>query len=190
MNYSTLLQRSSDFETYKAILNPSYPDELDRMIWFSVVQMLWDRSEANGYAEHITDDPYPGTPRHQVLYEVAFGDHQVANVTAEVAARTVGARILLPGLAPGRSPDVVPVLGDHADLVPAVERLGDRLLGQPQPGATDSATSRRSEPAYGPDPHEYPRRSALNQQQKSQFLRPNGTVIDVCGGLPCIAPAA
>ncbi len=46
MNYSTLLQRSSDFDTYKAILNPSYPDELDRMIWFSVVQMLWDRSEA------------------------------------------------------------------------------------------------------------------------------------------------
>ena len=111
MNYSTLLQRSSDFDTYKAILNPSYPDELDRMIWFSVVQMLWDRSEADGYAEHITDDPYPGTPRHQVLYEVAFGDHQVANVTAEVAARTTGARILLPGLFPGRSPDVVPFWG-------------------------------------------------------------------------------
>ena len=131
MNYSTLLQRSSDFDTYKQILNPSYPDELDRMIWFSVVQMLWDRSEADGYAEHITDDPYPNTPRHQVLYEVAFGDHQVANVTAEVAARTTGARILLPGPLPGPQPRRRALLGHPADLVPAVERLRDRLLGQP-----------------------------------------------------------
>ena len=63
MNYSTLLQRSSDFATYEAILNPAYPDELDRIIGFSVVQMLWDRAEADGYAEHMTDNPYPGTPR-------------------------------------------------------------------------------------------------------------------------------
>ena len=83
MNYSTLLQRSSDFATYQLILNPAYPDELDRIIGFPLLQMLWDRAEADGYAEHMTDDPYPGTPAHQVLMHVAFGDHQVANVTAD-----------------------------------------------------------------------------------------------------------
>jgi hypothetical protein len=189
MNYSTLLQRSSDFDTYKQILNPSYPDELDRILWFSVVQMLWDRSEANGYAEHITDNPYPNTPRHQVLYEVAFGDHQVANVTADVAARTTGARILLPGLFAGRSPDKVPFWGiTPISFLPwngSAIVYWDSL--NPAPPLGNIAPS---EPAYGNDPHEYPRRSALNQQQKSEFLRPNGTVIDVCGGLPCIAPAA
>ncbi len=67
MNYSTLLQRSSDFTTYALILNPAYPDELDRIIGFPLLQMLWDRAEADGYAEHMTYNPYPGTPRHQVL---------------------------------------------------------------------------------------------------------------------------
>jgi hypothetical protein len=189
MNYSTLLQRSVDFETYKQILNPSYPDELDRMIWFSVVQMLWDRSEANGYAQHLTDDPYPGTPRHQVLYEVAFGDHQVANVTADVAARTTGARILAPGLFPGRSPDVVPFWGiQPISFLPwngSAIVYWDSLNPAPPLGNVPP-----TEPEYGSDPHEFPRRSPLNQQQKSEFLRPGGTVIDVCGGLPCIAPAA
>ena len=30
MNYSTLLQRSSDFELYALLLDPAYPDALDR----------------------------------------------------------------------------------------------------------------------------------------------------------------
>ena len=187
MNYSTLLQRSSDFDTYKAILNPSYPDEFDRILWFSVVQMLWDRSEANGYAEHITDNPYPGTPRHQVLYDVAFGDHQVANVTAEVATRTVGARILLPGLAPGRSLDVVPFWG--ITPISFLPWNGSAIVywdsGTPAPPGTNLAPH---EPEYGSDPHENPRRTPAAQQQKSDFLRNGGVLVDTCNGLPCLAP--
>ena len=60
--------------------------------FLSLIQLLWDRGEANGYAHHITSDPLPGTPAHNVLMHVAFGDHQVANVTAEVEARTIGRR--------------------------------------------------------------------------------------------------
>jgi len=189
MNYSTLLQRSSDFDTYSAILKPAYPDEFDRMIWFSVVQMLWDRSETDGYAEHITDNPYPGTPRHQVLMQVAFGDHQVANVTADVEARTIGARVLLPGLAPGRSTDVVPFWGIAP--ISFLPWNGSALVywdsGTPAPPIGNLAPH---EPEFGADPHEYPRRAALAQQMKSQFLQPGGTVIDTCSGLPCIAPPA
>ncbi|MGZ8735249.1 MAG: hypothetical protein ACXW1M_08685, partial [Acidimicrobiia bacterium] len=111
MNYSTLLQRSVDFDTYKLIFEPSYPDELDRLLISGIVQMLWDRSEANGYAAHMTDDPYPRTPAHDVMLHVAFGDHQVANVTAEIEARTIGARLVAPGLAPGRDPSVEPFWG-------------------------------------------------------------------------------
>ncbi len=189
MNYSTLLQRSSDFSTYALILKPAYPDEMDRMIWFSVVQMLWDRSEANGYAEHMTDDPYPHTPRHQVLMQVAFGDHQVANVTAEVEARTIGARILLPGLLPGRSPDVVPFWG--ITPISFLPWNGSAIVywdsGTPAPPLGNVAPT---DPEYGKDPHESPRRAINAQQQKSDFLRPGGTVVDTCGGLACLAPLA
>ncbi len=65
MNYSTLLQRSIDWDTYKAIFDPAYPDPTDHVLTLGIVQMLWDRGEANGYAQHLTRDPYPDTPKHR-----------------------------------------------------------------------------------------------------------------------------
>ena len=50
MNYSTLLNRSVDFDTYSRIFEPAYPSPLDRQLIQSIVQMLWDRAESNGYA--------------------------------------------------------------------------------------------------------------------------------------------
>ena len=91
MNYSTLLRRSVDFDQYAQLLYDNYPNELERPLILSLIQILWDRGEANGYAHHMTDDPLPNTPPHTVLLHPAFGDHQVANVTAEVEARTIGA---------------------------------------------------------------------------------------------------
>ena len=46
MNYSTLLQRSVDFDVFKTILVPAYPDPVDRAIGLAAVQMLWDPAEA------------------------------------------------------------------------------------------------------------------------------------------------
>ncbi len=43
-------------------------------------------------------------------------------------------------------------------------------------------------PRAGADPHEDPRRSPLAQQQKSDFLKADGTITDVCGNDPCTAP--
>ena len=54
MNYSTLLTRSVDFDTYSQILYPAYPTELERPLILALIQMLWDRSDPNGYASHIT----------------------------------------------------------------------------------------------------------------------------------------
>ena len=59
MNYSTLLQRSTDFAQYGAVLYTSYPDEIERPLLFSLIQQLWDRSDPNGYAQHMTTDPLP-----------------------------------------------------------------------------------------------------------------------------------
>ena len=73
--------------------------------------MLWDRAETNGYAHHLTDDPLPGTPPHSVLMHVAFGDWQVAQVTADVQARTIGARLHVPAVTTGRLPDATPYWG-------------------------------------------------------------------------------
>ena len=42
---------------------------------------------------------------------MALGDHQVAPLTVDIAARTIGARIHVPSVDPGRSTDVQPFFG-------------------------------------------------------------------------------
>ena len=106
MNYSTLLTRSVDFSDYALILYPSYPNEGVRPLLLSMIQMEWDRGEPDGYANHMTRNPLPGTPAHHVLIDMAYGDHQVTNVATEVEARTIGAPLRRPALDPGRPPSV------------------------------------------------------------------------------------
>ena len=62
----------------------------------------------DGFAQHMTSSPLPNTPAHEVLMQAAVGDHQVANVSAEVEARTIGAHLYVPALDPGRSLDKTP----------------------------------------------------------------------------------
>ena len=72
MNYSTLLRRSVDFDLYAhgniegadtpVGLYDTYPNELERPLLLSLIQLLWDRAEANGYAHHMTDRPAAGDP--------------------------------------------------------------------------------------------------------------------------------
>ena len=193
MNYSTLLQRSVDFDTYSAILYPNYRRVLDRQLWLSQIQLLWDRGEANGYAHHMTTDPLPNTPSHTVLMHVGFGDHQVSDTTAEVEARTIGARAYQPALVAGRSPwprlQMIPSIGSFPfggsgivfwDTGP-VRTVGTETEGTNPPPSTN--TPNRS----GDDPHENPRATQSARVQKSEFLKVGGGVVDVCGGRPCFA---
>ena len=99
--------------------------------------MLWDRSEPNGYAQHMTTDPLPNTPAHTVLLHVAFGDHQVANVATEIEARTIGASIHQPAIAPGRQLRRHAVLRHPGDPELSVRRLGAGRLGQRRGDAAD-----------------------------------------------------
>ncbi|MBA2631253.1 MAG: hypothetical protein H0U84_09575 [Thermoleophilaceae bacterium] len=195
MNYSTLLRRSVDFDLYSLILEPAYPSLLERPLMLSMVQMLWDRSDANGYAHHMTDDPLRNTPSHKVLMHVALGDHQVAQVSAEVEARTIGAKLRTPAVDAGRSFDRQPFYGIPAisgfpfngsafviwDSGPLRTDAEGNVLGNPPAPITNTP------PREGEDPHGDPRSSPLARIQKSAFLRIDGSVIDVCGARPCYA---
>ncbi|MGH9028433.1 MAG: hypothetical protein ACRDV4_02310, partial [Acidimicrobiales bacterium] len=91
-----------------------YPDQAQRQLSLDIIQSLWDRTEPDGYAGHMTSSAEEGllpdctgqgvvaagkqsttcqigTPDHHVLMQIAWGDHQVANVTAFDEARTIGA---------------------------------------------------------------------------------------------------
>ena len=182
MNYSTLLQRSTDFDTYAQLIYPAYPDESTRQLLFAVIQLLWDRGEADGYAQHMTSSPLPNTPAHTVLMHVAFGDHQVSDTAAEVEARTIGAYGYQPVLDPGRSP------WQRFQLIPTIPYFpfpGSAIVmwdsGTPAPPITN--TPNRA----GSDPHSRPRATPAARVQKSEFVKIDGRVVDVCGGAPCHA---
>jgi hypothetical protein len=201
MNYSTLLQRSVDFDEYAELpqigLYANYPDTLQRPLLFGVIQMLWDRGEANGFAHHMTSDPLADTPAHEVLMHLAYGDHQVANLTAEIEARTIGAPVMVPELDANRHWAVDPLfdlqsIGSYPFDGSALVYWDGGPLGFS--GAIGGGTAEppntnvppRETDGYGEDPHSYPRRDLQAQQQKSDFLQVNGALPGGCvGGDPC-----
>ena len=62
-NYGLLLDRSVDFDPFRAVMDPAYPAAADQALALQLIQMLWDRGEANGYVQHLTSDPYAGHAR-------------------------------------------------------------------------------------------------------------------------------
>jgi hypothetical protein len=186
MNYSVLLPRSRDFDTYSLVMYPAYKDQVERPLILDLAQLLWDRGEADGYAQHMTADPLPNTIRHTVLMHVGFGDHQVTQFQADVEARTIGASIHAPILPAGRSPQRRPSWG-----IPAITRYpfaGSAIVywdagpSVVAPPPLANVPNRRLQ-----DPHELVRRTPAARAQKAAFLAPGGALVDVCGGAPCLA---
>jgi len=180
VNYSTLLNRSVDFDTFQLILDPAFPDKLDQAVVLLAIQMLWDRGEGNGYVNHFRE-PLPGLDRKSGLIQGALGDFQVANVAMDVMARSMGASVGS-GAAEVRSTDVDPFWG--IDRIESYPFDGSAVFlfdsGTPLPPITNTP------PRDGVDPHEDVRRAAAAYDQVAAFLQPDGAVIDTCAGGPCI----
>jgi hypothetical protein len=176
MNYSTLLHRSIDWEDPYAIpFYEVYRDPMERQLVFNLIQMIWDRGETNGYAAHMTHDPLKNTPTHEVMLQVAYSDHQVANVSAEVEARTMDAPIMLPGLAEGRHWEKDPYFSETESY----PEEGSSLVYWDSGNATPP--NGNIPPTHNGDPHSHPRNEPAAGWQEAQFLL-TGWMVDVCGG--------
>ncbi len=197
MNYSVLLPRSVDFDEFAEVFYPYYPNETSRPVVLDMMQMLWDRGEPDGYAERMTSDPLPDTPAHQVLMDIAFGDHQVSDYQADVEARTVGASAHKPVIYKGRWPETnvlwnvpaiktYPYTGSAAyywDIGPVREtEPGSGKFVGVEPPPYENLPNRTGE-----DPHSAPRAAPAEQQLVSDFF--NGAIqkSDDCGRGPCYA---
>ena len=152
INYSLLLPRSSDWPEFESVFNIAYTGDIERVITLQLVQLLWDRGENNGYAQHLTQNTYPGISPKKILLIEAFGDHQVTNVSTEVLARTINAGVHSPALRASRSPDVNPFFGIDA----LTEKDVDRSIvvqwdyGNPAPPTVNLPPT---DPEFGEDPH-------------------------------------
>ena len=185
-----LLNRSVDWNEFSAVFDPSYPNPVDQQIVLQLAQLLWDRGENDGYAEHLTSHPYPGIPAKHVFIIENYGDHQVANVSAEMLARTIGAQNHQPALNPsffGAAPRInVPVAPQWGltalnQTKPTNAGLVLWDYGTPTP-PTDNLAPNGA--AYGADPHGFGRGNVSLLNQITTFLH-TGVIPDQCGGLAC-----
>jgi len=190
IDYANLLvQRSTDFAPFGTILYANYKDQSLHPLILDLMQQLWDRGEPDGYAEQMTSHPLPGTPSHQVLMQIAYGDHQVSMYAAAVEARTVGVSAYQPALSltTNRARDRnlfygLPAIKSFPFTGSAIE-IWDSGPGHTQPPPLGNVAPADS--AANVDPHQDPRNTPAAQDQVSDFLEPSGTVSDVCGGQPC-----
>lgn len=183
MNYSLLLPRSSDWPQFQVTYEAAYTKTEDRLMGLALIQLLWDRGENGGYAQHLSSNPYEGFEAKDVLLVGAFGDHQVANISTEMLARTIGAKVHSPALLEGRSADVLPVWGIEPITYPY---SGTALVmwdyGTPAPPIGPEPPS---DPEFGLDPHGAGSDEALVLVQALGYLL-SGGLQNVCGEGPCI----
>jgi hypothetical protein len=195
MNYSVLLPRSVDFDEFAQFLYPAYPDEENRPLIFDLMQLLWDRAEPDGYAARMTSDPLPDTPAHQVLLDVAFGDHQVSDYQADVEARTIGALAHRPVIYKGRWPsgqplwDVAAIKG-YPYTGSAIYYWDAGPIRETSPGSgqfvgTEPPPFENLPNRTGEDPHSLPRATAAEQQLVSDFFEGAVPKTDRCNRGPC-----
>lgn len=199
MNYSTLLERSALGAIASAVFNTAYRRPIDRPVALGLMQLLWDRSEANGYAHHVTGDTYGeggevltdfgATPAKDLLVFMAYADEAVPNIATEVMARTMGIGVRGPVLRTERP-------AEQGGNDPMVEPLWgiDRITQFPHEGSgmlvwdfldAPAPTTNTPPPVDGGPHGEGGDLSALRDLIFAYF-QPGGQFIDPCTpGQPC-----
>lgn len=174
-NYSTMLQRSVNFERYFEQMRNSYGEGAPVAVLIAAAQLLWDSTDpVNFWSRVVGRAPFEDRPRQALLF-VAKGDKQVAVVTNEVLARTY--------------PEIA-VMAGYDERVPwgitetAYPHTGSAMIlfdfGNAWP------LDRANLPPLDvlPDPH--PRLIEVESVSGlvNSFLE-DGTIVDVCGGDGC-----
>jgi len=167
-NYSTLLERSTDWQTYRHFMSLAYPDPLDITLAVALYQQRWDKVEGSGVANTVLDGAATDVPAKQILMQIALGDDQVPNIGSYWQARTMA----LPVLGP------TPTTPWGLTVQPAPLKAGSALVimdgGAPSPPASNVPP-----PSYGM--HDLTRRQPAARRQLAEFFA-TGRIVNECAG--------
>jgi hypothetical protein len=169
-NYSTLLNRSVDFDLYFTFLKAGYPDAVERNLTLPLIQQLWDKSEPNGWYHHTIPGSLPNTPPHKVLVHMASSDAEVSNLGTEIMVRSMG------------MPQVAPPVQSYFGIAEQTAPFDSSAMVESDGGFPPEPTTNIPPPAN--TAHGDMRARPAIQAQIDQFLRTGGTVQNFCTG-PC-----
>ncbi len=95
--WGTMLTRSSVFPPLKQFISFDYPDPLDLSVITTLAQVRFDHADPANLTTRMFQKPLPGTPADRVvILQEAIGDSQVPNLTTDILARAMGARLITP----------------------------------------------------------------------------------------------
>jgi hypothetical protein len=170
--YPFLLHRSTDFTDLSFVFTGLFNDSMGASILLGLLGTGFNRLDPLNFAPHIVDDPFAGTPAHQVLLHVAKEDSQVQNQVSFLLGRAVGAKLVTPAV---RS-----VWGLEESSYPYT---GGASLVEYDFGIPDDVTPMDPPPAET-DTHGWLRKLEDGQDQMAVFFK-TGELVDVCGGEGC-----
>ncbi len=165
--WSTMLERSSNWEEFEILMNLSVPEPADRQVFYAVSQLWWDAVDPIAYAPELSGANF--------LLQESIGDEQVSNITTEALARSVGLPLL--------RPDVTGPWGLDGQPGP----LAGRALVQFDPEVPLPTEENR--PAEVTGAHDLPRQWEGTRAQVEGYLgaATTGRIAHHCGDEPCSA---
>jgi len=186
MNFSMLLQRSTQFTAFEALLGAiGLNDPMDRILGLGLFHELWVSAEPAGYARHITTDPLPGSGGPaRVLMSVAWLDKQVSNQATEITARTLGIPNLTGSIAQGFQgiPDVDTDIDGPQDSAMVIWDTGSFDILDPAQQSVIPPLSNKI-PSDVCDPHGFRPSIPASIEQLIAFLQPGGQITNTCEGV-------
>jgi hypothetical protein len=175
-NYSMLLERSSDWTQFRAIVSGPYPDALDILLAINLFQMRWDKAEGAGVANTVLQGTPTGVPAKQILLQIALGDQEVPNLGSYWMARTMNLPVLAPSPTTpwGLSAQQSPLAGGSALVI--------MDGGAPAPPTGNV-------PPANLDMHNLTRRQPATRRQIKEFFA-TGRIVNECTGACLCATGA
>lgn len=164
-DWSTMLERSSDWPAFEQGVVRGIPDPTDRQIAYAAGQLLWDPVDPSGYVEDLAGRGF--------LWQESIGDDQVPNLTTELVLRSAGVPLGTPTVTSPYAVDTValPVTGNVAvQFDPELPLPPDENRPAPVTGA-----------------HEAPRMWEGTVHQVVHYFESDGETQHECGAGPCSA---
>jgi hypothetical protein len=182
INFSCLLQRSTQFGQFETLLESSgLVDAIQTILGLQLTHELWVASEPAGFARHITSDPLPGSGGpSRILMTPAWLDKQVSNQCTEISARTLGLANLQGSLVEGLQG--IPDLPGPLDSAYVMYDTGSFDLFDPDhqefiPPLANLIPSSKC------DPHGQRPSIPASIRQLTNFMRPGGRIENFCNGI-------
>lgn len=164
-DWSTMLERSSDWPAFEQGVTRTMPDPWDRQVAYATSQLFWDAVDPASYVDDLRGRGF--------LWHESIGDQQVPNITSELLYRSAGV--------PLGQPAVTSPVGIDTLALPAPAPVFVQF--DPQLGLPDPV----NRPATNMGAHEAPRTWEGTTLQTVHYFTSGGEVQHYCGEAACAA---